>query len=73
MSERHDVRATAIQPLLRNADLLRLLPCDVQTLDRVRSSGRLPKPDLTIGRRSPRWRAETIRDWINSGGKVVAR
>jgi predicted DNA-binding transcriptional regulator AlpA len=63
----------AVEPLLRIADLTRWLSCDVRTVDRMRSAGRLPKPDLVVGRRSPRWRVETIRDWINSGGKGVTK
>jgi len=64
---------SSIEPLIRIADLTRWLSCDVRTVDRMRSSGRLPKPDVIVGRRSPRWRVETICDWINSNGKVMSR
>ena len=37
-------------------------------LERQRSAGRLPKPDLMIGR-IPLWRIETIRAWLAMGGK----
>jgi predicted DNA-binding transcriptional regulator AlpA len=39
-----------------------------RTLERARSAGRLPRPDLHIGR-MPLWRPSTIRDWIERGGK----
>jgi hypothetical protein len=39
-----------------------------RTLERERSAGRLPRPDLQIGK-MPLWRPETIRRWIEGGGK----
>jgi predicted DNA-binding transcriptional regulator AlpA len=60
--------ATAIAPLLRISDLQRILACDRRTIERMRAAGKLPPPDLHIGR-SPRWREETIRAWIEGGGK----
>jgi hypothetical protein len=65
--------ASAIEPLLRVVDLERVLNCDRRTIERMRASGRLPQPDLFVGRRSPRWRAETVRAWINAGGKGGGR
>jgi predicted DNA-binding transcriptional regulator AlpA len=73
MSQHHASTPTAVVPLLRIADLTRWLACDVRTLDRMRSSGRFPAPDLVVGRRSPRWRAETIREWLDSVGKEVQK
>jgi hypothetical protein len=35
-------------------------------IERERSAGRLPKPDLHIGR-MPLWRVETVRAWLESG------
>jgi predicted DNA-binding transcriptional regulator AlpA len=61
--------ADQIEPLLRQLDLERVLSCSSRTLERLRSAGRLPRPDLHVGR-SPRWRAETIRRWIESGGRA---
>jgi predicted DNA-binding transcriptional regulator AlpA len=61
--------AAAIKPLLRISDLERLLACNRRTIERMRACGRLPKPDLLIGRRSPRWRVSTIQAWIDRGGK----
>jgi predicted DNA-binding transcriptional regulator AlpA len=56
-----------IEPVVTKADLERILQIDSRTIDRMRSSGRLPKPDLVLSR-MPRWRPQTIRQWIESGG-----
>jgi predicted DNA-binding transcriptional regulator AlpA len=56
--------ATSIDPLLAQVDLCRVLVTSQRTIDRLRASGRLPRPDLHIGR-SPRWRPDTIRSWID--------
>jgi predicted DNA-binding transcriptional regulator AlpA len=60
--------AAAITPLLRISDLVRFLVCDRRTIERLRASGKLPRPDLSIGR-SPRWRASTIQAWVERGGR----
>jgi predicted DNA-binding transcriptional regulator AlpA len=39
-----------------------------RAIERERSAGRFPKPDLTIGR-MPLWRPETIRAWVGGGGR----
>jgi predicted DNA-binding transcriptional regulator AlpA len=56
--------ACDIEPLLRQRDLTRVLNCSLRVIERMRAAGRLPKPDLYIGNRSPRWRPESIRRWI---------
>ena len=61
--------AADIEPLLRMADLTRVLNCSRREVERMRASGRLPRPDLTVGSRSPRWRHESIRRWVERGGK----
>ena len=64
-------KTTSIEPLLKLADLPVVLSCGSRTVERLRSAGRLPKPDLLIGtgsRKSPRWKPETIRQWIENGG-----
>lgn len=38
-----------------------------RTIERERSAGRFPRPDLTVGK-MPLWRPETIREWIEGGG-----
>ena len=60
--------AIPIQPLVTKDDLEAILRVDKRTIDRMRSSGKLPKPDVMISR-FPRWRVETIRGWLERGGK----
>jgi predicted DNA-binding transcriptional regulator AlpA len=60
--------ASAITPLLRISDLERFLVCDRRTIERLRAAGKLPRPDILIGR-SPRWRASTIQTWVERGGR----
>jgi predicted DNA-binding transcriptional regulator AlpA len=62
--------ATDIEALLRMDDLTRVLNCSRREVERMRSSGRLPKPDLYIGKRSPRWKPETIRQWVERAGRA---
>jgi hypothetical protein len=38
-----------------------------RTIERERSAGRFPLPDLHIGK-APLWRPETIRRWVEGGG-----
>jgi predicted DNA-binding transcriptional regulator AlpA len=39
-----------------------------RVLDRERAAGRLPKPDLYVGR-MPLWSVATIRDWLERSGR----
>jgi len=50
-------------------DLAELLSCSRRLVERMRSAGRVPMPDIKIGR-MPRWKPETIRAWIERGGKL---
>jgi predicted DNA-binding transcriptional regulator AlpA len=59
--------ADVIEPLLARADLARVLATSLRSLDRMAAAGKLPRPDLYLGVRQPRWRAETIRRWIDGG------
>ena len=54
---------------LRLDDLTVVLGVSRRTLERERSAGRFPRPDLTIGK-MPLWRRETIRAWVERGGRV---
>jgi len=63
-----------IEPLLTPDDLARILQCTRRTVERMRSGGLIPAPDLLLGvpgkkphGRFPRWRAQTIRQWIKGG------
>jgi hypothetical protein len=64
-AQKSSPRGVEIEPLLCWSDLRRLLVASQRTLDRLRASGRLPHPDMFIGR-SPRWKAETVRRWIDT-------
>jgi predicted DNA-binding transcriptional regulator AlpA len=55
-----------IEPLLKLDDLPEILGVCRRTVERMRSGGRFPKPDLTLGR-MPRWKPSTIRTWIDRG------
>ncbi len=65
--------AAGIEPLLSLDDLAAALSCSRRAVERLRSAGKLPAPDLKIGR-CPRWKPETLRRWIDSQArKGVAR
>lgn len=53
---------------VRLNDVARVLGISRRALERERSAGRFPRPDLKIGR-MPLWRPETIRAWIERGGR----
>jgi predicted DNA-binding transcriptional regulator AlpA len=59
--------ASSIEPLYRIPDVIRIVNCSSRTFERERAAGRFPKPDRYIGK-SPRWKGETIRAWIEKGG-----
>jgi predicted DNA-binding transcriptional regulator AlpA len=58
----------AIEPLLSITDLVQILNVSRRAVERMRSAGKLPPPDLHVGR-MPRWKAATIRAWIGKGGR----
>ncbi len=51
----------------RLGELAQALSISRRTLERERSAGRFPSPDLVIGK-APLWTPETIRRWIEGGG-----
>jgi excisionase family DNA binding protein len=57
----------AVAPLLSIDDVAEALSCSRRLVERMRSAGKLPKPDLHVGR-MPRWSRETIAKWIERGG-----
>jgi hypothetical protein len=59
-----------IEPLLTRADLAHMLRCSLPTIDRLKSAGRLLRPDLYLFR-SPRWRKSSVETWIatQKGGR----
>lgn len=52
----------------RIEDLADALGVSRRFFERARAAGRLPKPDLRIGK-VPLWRVETIRNWLDKGGR----
>jgi predicted DNA-binding transcriptional regulator AlpA len=63
--------APSVEPLprlaLRMAEVVKSLGISRRTLERERSAGRFPPPDLHIGK-APLWRPETLRAWVERGG-----
>lgn len=60
---RPEPTAVPLEPLLSLNDLAGVLNANRRTLERMRSSGRLPRPDMHVGKMM-RWKPETIREWI---------
>jgi hypothetical protein len=56
--------APPIVPLVTRRDLARVARVSLRVVDQLRASDQLPKPDLVINRRSPRWRVATIEAWL---------
>ena len=64
----HEPAPSAERLALRLEEIARSLGISRRAVERERSAGRFPRPDLTIGR-MPLWRPETIRRWIEGGSK----
>jgi len=64
----HRLMTSGVEALIARDDLAAILRVDTRTIDRMRSRGDLPKPDLHVSR-SPRWTAARIRAWIEGGGR----
>ena len=45
-----------------------VLSCSRRLVERMRAAGRIPRPDLMVGK-MPRWRASTVRDYLERGGR----
>jgi hypothetical protein len=58
----------SIEPMIHIDDLAELLSCTRRLVERMRSAGKVPKPDSHVGR-CPRWKPATIRRWIDRGGR----
>lgn len=52
----------------RLSDIAKALGVSRRTIERERSAGRFPTPDLHIGK-APLWRPQTIREWVEGGGR----
>jgi hypothetical protein len=57
-----------IEPLLSLDDLAAILKCSRRLLERMRSAGKVPRPDFMVGR-CPRWKRSTLAAWIETGGR----
>ncbi len=64
-----------LKPVLNTDDYCELLQISRRCFERMRSVGAIPAPDLLLGTvgkagkpRHPRWRAETVVQWLESGG-----
>ena len=40
-----------------------------RTIERERSAGRFPKPCKILGKRTPLWSVQSIREWVEGGGR----
>jgi predicted DNA-binding transcriptional regulator AlpA len=64
--------ARAVEPLprltLRLDEVAKSLGVSRRLLEKQRSAGQFPKPDLQMGK-APLWQPETIRKWIEAGGR----
>ena len=66
----------AIEPALSIDEVCSVRNESRRTGERERSAGLWPKPDFFVGtgtRKSPRWRAETIRRWLDAGAAPGSR
>jgi hypothetical protein len=59
--------ATPIDPLLTPTDLARILGVSKRFLERSRSAGTFPAPDVWLGR-LPRYTHKSVRAFIANGG-----
>jgi|GEM_PF-2979406 len=56
--------ARTVEPMLTLTGVKNMLSAGRRSVERLRSQGKFPKPDLHIGV-SPRWRVSTINRWID--------
>lgn len=66
-SEATTTPAAPARLVYRLDDLVELLGVSRRTLERERSAGRFPRPDLQIGK-APLWKPATIQAWVDAGG-----
>jgi hypothetical protein len=53
---------------LRRSEIAQALGVKIRVLQREQAAGRFPRPDLHVGR-VPLWTPETIRRWVEEGGR----
>ena len=68
-SPRTSPAPAVLEPLMGIKAVLAFLSMEERAFQRLRASGKFPKPDCHVGsRKAKRWRPETIRAWIAEGG-----
>jgi predicted DNA-binding transcriptional regulator AlpA len=68
MNRRPEAASPAVERLAYRLDeVAKALGVSRRLIERERSAGRFPRPDLTIGR-APLWTRETLVRWISGGG-----
>jgi predicted DNA-binding transcriptional regulator AlpA len=67
-AKRGPILPAGFERMISIDDLAALLSCSRRLVERMRSAEKVPKPDIKIGK-MPRWRPETIRKWIEGGGR----
>ena len=55
--------------LYRLDEIAGLVGVSRRTIERQRSAGRFPQPDLRIGK-TPLWKPATVQKWIDSAGQA---
>jgi hypothetical protein len=65
--ERHEAPPAVPRLAYRLDEVAAALGVSRRLIERERSAGRFPPPDLTIGR-APLWTRETLVGWIAKGG-----
>lgn len=60
--------APTLETMLEINDLADLLNVSRRTVERLRTAGKVPKPDMHVGK-MPRWNRETIRRWVAEQGE----
>lgn len=56
------------EPLWSIEDIATYLRVDRRTIERLRASGKFPRPTVKIGR-LPRWSPASVRRWVEGGGR----
>jgi hypothetical protein len=59
--------STGFERLWGSPDLARFVSCSRRLGERMRSAGKIPPPDLHVGR-MPHWKPVVIHAWIEQGG-----
>ena len=63
------VQPLSVAPLTWRLDAIaKALGISRRAIERERAAGRVPPPDVTVGR-MPLWCPETIRQWVERGGR----